>query len=91
MHRSPQTIPDNPLRHLTAAQFMALGGNAVVYVRSVKGRNLVGFMSGIDDDDAEEDFHIVVSADGSPLLVADSEEAVAEWLSDKDFGIVALH
>ena len=33
----------------------------------------------------------MVSADGSPLLVADSEEAVDEWLSDKNFGIVALH
>ena len=25
----------NPLKHLTAAQFMALGGNAVVYVRPI--------------------------------------------------------
>jgi hypothetical protein len=33
----------------------------------------------------------VVSADGQPLLVADSQEAVAEWLSDKNLGIVALH
>jgi hypothetical protein len=41
------------------------------------------------DDDA--DFQLVVSADGSPLLVADSVEAVEEWLSDKNFGIVALH
>ena len=30
----------------------------------------------IDEDG--EDFQIVVSADGSPLLVADSEEAVAD-------------
>jgi hypothetical protein len=37
------------------------------------------------------DFHLVVSGDGSPLLVADSDDAVNEWLSDKNFGIVALH
>ena len=34
---------------------------------------------------------IETKADGSPLLVADSVEAVEEWLSDKNFGIVALH
>jgi hypothetical protein len=28
---------DNPLRHLTPAQFMALGGNAVVYVKPMTG------------------------------------------------------
>lgn len=53
---------DNPLRHLTRAQFMALGGNAVV-----------------------------VSADGSPLMVADTQDAVSDWLSERNFGIVALH
>ena len=41
--------------------------------------------------DVDEDFHLVVSADGSPLMVGDTEEAVAEWLSDKNYGIVALH
>ena len=43
------------------------------------------------DFENDEVFQLVVSADGSPLLVADTPEAVAEWLSDKNFGIVALH
>jgi hypothetical protein len=82
--------PGHPLKSLTAAQFMALGGNAIVYVRPIKGAALSEFMHDVDvADDAE--FQLVVSADGSPLLVADSEESVVEWLSDKDFGIVALH
>jgi hypothetical protein len=91
--RPEQTSFDNPLRHLTPAQFMALGGNAVVYVRSIKGKALTTLMPepGFEGDDLDEDFHIVVSADGQPLLVADSVEAVDEWLSDKNFGIVALH
>jgi hypothetical protein len=91
--RPEETSFDNPLRHLTPAQFMALGGNAVVYVRSIKGGKLNEIrppdeMEASDDD---ADFQLVVSADGSPLLVADSVEAVEEWLSDKNFGIVALH
>ncbi len=81
---------DNPLRHLTDAQFMALGGNAVVYVRPILGRQLSEIM--VDSDYSEEDeFQLVVSADGSPLLVADSEEAVEDWLSERNYGIAALH
>jgi len=89
--RPEERIFDNPLRHLTAAQFMALGGNAVVYVRAISGEKLAEFVSDIDDEDADQEFHMVVGADGAPLLVADSREAVAEWLSDKNVGIVALH
>lgn len=89
--RPEETVFDNPLRHLTDAQFMALGGNAVVYIRSIKGAGLSSFMEGVEDDDANEDFQLVVSADGQPLLVADSQEAVAEWLADKNLGIAALH
>ena len=89
--RPEQNSFDNPLRHLTPAQFMALGGNAVVYVRSIKGDKLTNLMDDVEDTDESEEFQIVVSADGSPLLVADSEEAVEEWLSDKNYGIVALH
>lgn len=91
MQDRPDVTPiDNPLRHLTPAQFMALGGNAVVYVKAIKGKKLSQMMDEPDFSD-DEDLQIVVSADGSPLLVADSEEAVEEWLSDKNFGIVALH
>ncbi len=89
--RSEQAIADNPLRHLTAAQFMALGGNAVVYIRPITGAKLGEFMDDVADEAAETEFQLVVSADGQPLLVADSEEAVTEWLSDKNLGIVALH
>ena len=91
--RPEQDVSDNPLRHLTPAQFMALGGNAVVYVKSIKGEKLADLIEQgeIDQDEANREFQVVVSADGSPLLVADSEEAVEEWLSDKNVGIVALH
>lgn len=90
MQTREQQPNDNPLRHLTPAQFMALGGNAVVYVKSIKGDQLAELMSE-PQFDVDEQFHLVVSADGSPLMVGDTEEAVGEWLSDKDYGIVALH
>jgi hypothetical protein len=81
---------DNPLRNLTPDQFQALGGNAVVYVKHVKGDALGNVLPGADFVD-DEDYHLVVSADGQPLMIGDSEEAVAEWLQNQPFGIVTLH
>jgi len=81
----------NPLRHLTPAQFMALGGNAVVYVRSIKGAALAEMMVGGSDVEPEAELQLVVSADGSPLMVGDSDEAVADWLSERNYGVVSLH
>ena len=81
----------NPLKHLTPAQFMALGGNAVVYVRPIKGAALSAMMVGGDDMAPDAEFHLVVSADGSPLMVGDSSEAVADWLAERNYGVVSLH
>lgn len=89
--RPEPTSFDNPLRNLTPSQFMALGGNAVVYVRQIKGKKLSEMMEDADPADEEEEFQLVVSADGSPLLVADTTEAVEDWLAEKNYGIVALH
>ena len=81
---------DNPLRDLSAEQFQALGGNAVVYVKHVKGDALDTVLPG-SGLAVDEEYHIVVSADGSPLMIGDSEEAVDEWLQGQPFGIVTLH
>jgi hypothetical protein len=90
MHERPeQEAVYNPLKNLTEAQFMALGGNAVVFVRPIRGEKLSEFLQ--TDVENDEELQLVMSGDGSPLLVADSQEAVAEWLADKNYGIVALH
>jgi hypothetical protein len=83
-------IIDNPLRNLSPEQFQALGGNAVVYVKHIKGEALGNVLPGTGLSESE-DYHLVVSADGQPLMIGDSEEAVAEWLQGQPFGIVTLH
>ena len=65
MQESREPI-DNPLRDLSAEQFQALGGNAVVYVKHMKGDALGNVLPGADFS-TEEDYHLVVSADGQPL------------------------
>lgn len=90
MQFNRETYPDNPLRHLTEQQFVALGGNAIVYVKPIKGAAL-GEIIKEGEFEPDEEFHLVVSADGSPLMVGDTEEAVTEWLLGQPFGIVTLH
>jgi len=81
---------DNPLKTLTPAQFAALGGSAVAFIRPISGSDLSAMISDADFDE-EETYQLVMSADGTPLLVADRPETVTEWLSDKNVGLVSVH
>ena len=80
----------HPLKSLTRAQFAALGGNAVAYVRPVSGA-LLSMMIDEAQFEPEEQYHVLMSADGTPLLVTDTEDALMEWLGDKNLGLATLH
>jgi len=88
----PETVDPtvHPLKTLTAAQFAALGGSAVIFIRSIRGDDLSDLLDepGFSED---ESYHLVMSADGSALFVSDSRDAVDDWLADKNFGVVPLH
>ena len=93
MQNRDETIVEpaaNPLKSLTAAQFMALGGNAVAYVRPIKG-DVLSEMLSQEGFDFESDYQLVMSADGTPLMVADTQEAVNDWLAERNLGVVAVH
>ena len=92
--RNDEATPANelvhPLKLLTRAQFAALGGDAVAYVKPVRGAVLSAMIT--DAEFApEQEYHLLMSADGTPLLVTDTEEAVLEWLGDKNLGLATLH
>ena len=80
----------HPLKSLTRAQFAALGGDAVAYVRPVRGEVLSTMIHDAEFE-AEADYQLVMSADGTPLLVTDTEDAVVDWLGDKNLGLATLH
>ncbi len=87
---APEEALVHPLKMLTRAQFAALGGDAVVYVRPVRGAILSAMIKDTQFDDTA-DYQLVMSADGTPLLVTDTEDAVEEWLGDKNLGMATLH
>jgi len=62
----------------------------VAYVRPVSGA-LLSTMIHDAEFEAEGDYQLVMSADGTPLLVTDSEDGVLDWLGDKNLGLATLH
>jgi hypothetical protein len=80
----------NPLKDMTRAQFAALGGDAVAYIKAVDGVLLSGLIEDAEFD-ASTLYHLVMSADGTPLMVADTQSAVTEWLGDQNIGVATLH
>lgn len=80
----------HPLKSLTRAQFAALGGDAVAYVRPVSGAVLATMIQDAEFE-AELEYQLLMSADGTPLLVTDTEDAVVDWLGDKNLGLATLH
>lgn len=80
----------NPLKDMTRAQFAALGGDAVAFIKAVDGILLSGLIEDAEFD-ASTVYHLVMSADGTPLMVADTQAAVTEWLGDQNIGLATLH
>ena len=80
----------HPLKSLTSAQFAALGGDAVAYMKPVRGA-ILSLMIDDAEFDALTEYHLLMSADGTPLLVTDTADAVSDWLGDTNLGLATLH
>lgn len=95
MQEKPSEQPEsdaanNSLKLLSAAEFAALGGDAVAFVRAISGQELDAIVAEADFE-ADQTYQLVMSADGTPLLVTDTTDSVVEWLDDKNLGLVAVH
>jgi hypothetical protein len=80
----------HPLKSLTRAQFAALGGDAVAYMRPVSGA-VLGTMITDAVFEAEAEYQLLMAADGTPLLVTDTEDSVSDWLGENNLGLATLH
>ncbi|HTJ57530.1 MAG TPA: DUF1150 family protein [Devosiaceae bacterium] len=77
-------------KEMTLAEFTVLGANALVYIRALKGSQLAILLSD-PEFESEQTFQLIVSADGSPLLVTDSMESANEWLEEANLAAVTMH
>src|SRR3569623_2442712 len=77
---------NRPLKELTAAEFTALGGNTLVYVRPISGTEVAALLAD-PELDSDEILQLVVCGDGTPLQVTASAARVAEWLECTNLGV----
>jgi hypothetical protein len=88
---TPPALPADPMKSLTAEEFAALGGEHVVFVRDISGQGLAAFVPQATFVPEDGKFMLVMSADGSPLLVTDTRDAVNEWIDNHSVEVVTRH
>jgi len=81
----------NPLRYLSAEQFAALGLESVVFSRLIDGAALVRLLPDANIDGEGGPFILVMSADGRPILVTDSQDSLEAWLEDQPVSLAEVH
>lgn len=72
-------MTDDPLKTITADQFLTLGMNQVAYMRS------------FTRPEGEQPYYAVHAADGTPMFIADGLEAALGRLTDKSMHAIPLH
>lgn len=83
--------PVHPLKGLSTAEFAALGVHQIVFERQIDAAKLAQMLPTAEIESDADIFYLIVSADGSPVLVTDSRDAVENWLADADVNLVAVH
>ncbi|WP_127145075.1 DUF1150 family protein [Pelagibacterium montanilacus] len=79
------------LKLLTADQFAALGAGDIVFWRRMKARDLVDLVPQAAMAPDEQELEFLVSADGAPVLIADSRQAIIDWIDGHEVRLATLH
>jgi hypothetical protein len=88
---SSKLPPVHPLKGLSTAEFAALGVHQVVFERQIDAAKLANLLPMAQIQSTADVFYLIVSADGSPLLVTDDHTAIEDWLDDADVSLAAVH
>ncbi len=81
----------HPLKLINAQQFAALGGNHVVFVRPISGSELGTLIPEASQMPEDATFHLVMAANGVPMMVSDSIEALNEWIGENEVEVAERH
>lgn len=79
------------LKQMTEEEFAALGAETIAFRRAISAGDLSGFVPQAADMPDNMQFQMLMSADGSPILISDNDEAVADWLEEHEIALVERH
>jgi hypothetical protein len=76
---------------MTPETFAGLGGGRIAYVRPIKGADARGLFPSLPQIADELELWALLGADGSPIMLADSREAVVMNARENDLDAMSLH
>lgn len=84
-----QTVTTTPT--LTPHELAALGGGRIAYVRAMRGEELTRLFPQAPSVAADQQIYVLLAADGSPLVIADTEQAAVANAWSHDLVPLSLH
>lgn len=84
-------VSAEPLKAMTEAQFAALGAGDIVFWRKMSAGDLAEFIPQAAVAPAEQALELLMSADGAPVMIADSRDAILDWIEGHEVRLVTLH
>lgn len=83
--------PVNPLKLLSPAEFAALGVHSVVFARAIDASDLSDLLPQAEVHPDAGALILLMSADGTPIMVTDSRDALDDWLQEQPVSLAAVH
>ena len=78
-------------RILTAAEFAAIGDGHIAYVKPILSDELNALFPQAPELEPGLELYALVGADGSPIVVADTREALIESAREHELVTVSVH
>ncbi|AVX05888.1 DUF1150 family protein [Maritalea myrionectae] len=76
---------------LSVEEFLALGGEDIVYRRRLTGKQLKDFLPEAKNAPENQIFDALFGADGTPLLVTDDKRSLTDWLDEAGMDMALRH
>ena len=89
--KNHENIAGTATPSLTPHELAALGGGRIAYVRAMRGEELTRLFPQAPEIAADRQIYVLLAADGSPLVIADSEQAAVANAWNNDLVTVSLH
>ena len=80
-----------PQAAISTHELAAMGGGKIAYVRALRGDELCRLFPQAPQMQPDQQIYLLLAADGSPLVIADSEQAAVANAWDNDLVTVSLH